>query len=123
MTPTVLDPTALIAAIPQYLQGVRTLSRPNDALTALVHAVLVALGFRLVSSDASSNVLPDDWGRDAHLLRYRHEQSNLDYSVSVTQLGSRTIVNAISSPVCLLHMFLLGSLSIGRLARLSGCPN
>lgn len=67
---------------------------------------MATLAFRLVAIDDSSptrsvenNVLPDGWnahGPGNYTLRYRHEQSSLEYLVKVSKLGGRTLINAIA---------------------------
>lgn len=51
-----LDPAALLAAIPSLLpssRGSSPLPHPTDAVAAIVHAIHVALGFRLEGGSAS----------------------------------------------------------------------
>jgi proteasome inhibitor subunit 1 (PI31) len=107
MTDAALDPSALLSKLAQLLPSERkTLQSPQEGVAALFHSALVALGFRLVGIDDAStqgtfpdNVLPDDWsahGPNNYTLRYRHEQSSLEFIIKVSKLGSRTIVNAIA---------------------------
>lgn len=102
----ILDSSSLLTSLPKLLPGPKTLNHPQDALTALTHAVFSVLGFRLVGVDESSsgtfpdNILPDIWnsqGPGSYTLRYRHEQSSLEFTIKVTKLGSRTLVNGIAS--------------------------
>lgn len=98
-----LDPSALISSLPTLVGGTQ-LSSPQDALSALVHTILVSLDFRLIGIDDSqsttntNNILGEGWNKNgpgSYTFRYRHEQSSLHFLVKVTTLGSRTIVNAI----------------------------
>ncbi|KAI0321848.1 PI31 proteasome regulator N-terminal-domain-containing protein [Amylostereum chailletii] len=107
MTVDLLDPSALISSLPSLLPpSKKRLESTHDAITALLHTVLIALAFRLVAVDDSSpanpvlnGVLPEAWNRHGpgnYTLRYRHEQSSLEFVVKVVKLGSRTLVNAIA---------------------------
>lgn len=106
----VLDPSALLSSIPRLLApSPKALASPNDAITALIHAAMTALSFRLVAADESSpplletnNVLPPDWNKQGpghYALRYKHNQSSLEFLVKVVSLGRRTLINAISLEV------------------------
>ena len=110
MAPDLLDPSALTASLSNLLPTNRKkLESQQDAITALVHTAFNALSFRLVAVDdstpASNNlegVLPDSWnshGPGSHTLRYRHEQSSLEFVVKVVKLGSRTLINGIAVEV------------------------
>jgi hypothetical protein len=109
MSQSALDPAALVAQLPALLpQSDRTLKSPHDAITALVHAAMSALAFRLTAVDESSssiyenNVLPVAWntsGPGNYILKYRHEQSSLEFVVKLSKLGSRTLINAIALDV------------------------
>lgn len=102
----ILDPSALLSALPNYLPLSKSLTHPQDALAALSHSILSVLAFRLVGVDDSSsrdsftdNVLPDEWnahGPGNYTFRYRHDQSSLEFLVKLSKLGSRTLVNAIA---------------------------
>ena len=104
----ILDPFSLLSSLPNLLPKSKPiLSSPQDGLTSLIHSVMSALAFRLVAIDESStsgtfenNVLPDDWNKDGpghYTLRYRHEQSSLEFIVKVLKLGNRTLINAIAT--------------------------
>ncbi len=105
MTTSVLDPSALLSSIPKLL--------PPSALS---HAAMTALSFRLVAADESSspllesdNVLPLDWnnqGPGHYAFRYKHNQSSLEFLVKVVHLGRRTLINAIALEVCLAQKML-----------------
>ncbi|KAF5363475.1 hypothetical protein D9756_000508 [Leucocoprinus leucothites] len=107
MSQNLLDPAALISLLPTLLpQSDKVLKTPHDAITSLVHAAMSALAFRLTAVDESSsssvyenNVLPVAWntsGPSHYTLKYRHEQSSLQFVVKVSRLGSRTLINAIA---------------------------
>lgn len=108
--PNILDPSALLALLPNVLPPSCTLKTPQDAIAILVHTVMSALSFRLVGSDDAStvtsfanNVVPDNWnvhGPGNYTFRYRHEQSSLEFVVKVSKLAARTIINAIAVEVC-----------------------
>jgi proteasome inhibitor subunit 1 (PI31) len=111
MAQNILDPSAVLSRLPNLLPGgARSLASPQDAVVALFHAALANLGFRLVGTDESSsvqtyenNVLPDGWnahGPGHYSLRYKHEQSSLEFLIKVSKLGTRTMVNAIALEVC-----------------------
>ncbi|KAL5527638.1 hypothetical protein ACEPAG_6439 [Sanghuangporus baumii] len=102
----ILDSSALLSSLPNLLPKSKLLNHPQDAIAALTHAVFSTLGFRLVGVDESSsgsipdNILPDNWnahGPGNYTLRYRHEQSSLEFTVKVIKLGSRTLINGIAS--------------------------
>ncbi|KAH8986164.1 hypothetical protein EDB83DRAFT_2484756 [Lactarius deliciosus] len=101
MAPDLFDPAALTASLPNLLpHNRRKLESQQDAITALVHTSFHVLSFRLVAVDDSTppsntleGVLPDSWnshGPGSYTLRYRHEQSSLEFVVKVVKLGSRT---------------------------------
>lgn len=112
MSTNVLDPSALIQAIPQRLPtNKKRLESPHDGIAVLIHTALVALGFRLIAVDETApartfvdNVLPDEWnqhGPSHYTFRYKHEQSSLEFVVKVVKLGSRTMINSIALEVCI----------------------
>ena len=97
-----LDPAALISLVPTLLPASsKSLASSHDGLAALLHAVFTSLAFRLTAvndANVSGNVLPADWnkgGPGMYSFRYRHEQSSLEFAVSLSKLGSRTLINAI----------------------------
>ncbi|KAI0068938.1 hypothetical protein BV25DRAFT_1792224 [Artomyces pyxidatus] len=106
MAGDLLDPAALIAALPGFLPpNKKTLQSPYDAIAALLHTAFMALGFRLIAVDDSSppstilnGLLPEEWNGHPgnYTLRYRHEQSSLEFVIKVAKLGSRTLINAIA---------------------------
>lgn len=110
MSANILDPSAVVAALPNVLPSSdKKLKSPHDGIVALVHAVLNLLLFRLIAVDESSpasttlnGVLPAGWnqhGPGHYTLRYRHEQSSLEFVIKVSKLGSRTVFNAIALEV------------------------
>ncbi|PCH41282.1 hypothetical protein WOLCODRAFT_137294 [Wolfiporia cocos MD-104 SS10] len=107
MAPNILDPAAIISALPNVLPPTkRRLESPQDGLAALVHTAMVALGFRLIAVDEGTparsiinNVFPEEWnahGPGHYTFRYKHEQSSLEFVVKVVKLGSRTLINSIA---------------------------
>jgi PI31 proteasome regulator N-terminal len=115
--PDILDPSALLASLPNLLPTPCTLKFPQDAIVTLIHSTMNALSFRVVGVDDSdsttsyaNNILPDHWnahGPGHYTLRYRHEQSSLEFVVKVSKLAARTIVNAIAVEVCyILYIYL-----------------
>ncbi|XP_006460212.1 hypothetical protein AGABI2DRAFT_191978, partial [Agaricus bisporus var. bisporus H97] len=106
MSPNPLDPAALVSLLPTLLPPSSTLSNAQDALVSLIHAAFSALAFRLTAVDESSssstyqtNVLPVEWNKSGpahYTLKYRHEQSSLEFVVNVSKLGSRTLINTIA---------------------------
>ena len=98
MTGNILDPSAVVALLPNLLpQSVKKLCSPHDAITALVHTAMSSVAFRLIAVDDTSparstlaNILPDEWnmhGPGNYTLRYRHDQSSLEFVVKVAKLG------------------------------------
>ena len=108
MAANILDPSAVIAAITNILPN-KKLESQHDGIVALLHAVLNTLQFRLVAVDESSpasttlnGILPEGWNKHGpghYTLRYRHEQSSLQFVIKVSKLGSRTMFNAIALEV------------------------
>ncbi|KAF8558853.1 hypothetical protein OG21DRAFT_1404160 [Imleria badia] len=107
MASDILDPAALTTQLVTLLpQSNKRVASAHDGLAALVHTVFTTLGFRLIAiNDTSSartfqdNVLPEDWstnGQTDHCLRYRHEQSSLEFLVKIVRLGQRTLISAIA---------------------------
>ncbi|KAI0254912.1 PI31 proteasome regulator N-terminal-domain-containing protein [Lactifluus subvellereus] len=107
MAPDLLDPSALTASLLNRLpSNKKRLESQQDAIAALVHTAFNALSFRLIAVDDSTpasstlkDVLPESWnahGPGNYTLRYRHEQSSLEFIVKIVKLGSRTLVNAIA---------------------------
>lgn len=110
MVNDILDPSALISLLPTLLPPAsKSLVSPQDAITALLHSIFTAVAFRLIAVDESShantalgNVLPNEWNKDGpthYTLRYRHDQSSLEFILKVSKLGGRTLVNAIAVEV------------------------
>ena len=107
--PEILDPSALVSSLPNYLPASKTLNSPQDALAALIHDIMSTLGFRLTGIDDSSssnsyegNVLPEEWNKNgpgSYTFRYRHEQSSLEFLLKLIKLGSRTLIFSITNGV------------------------
>ncbi|KAK4049308.1 hypothetical protein OIV83_004245 [Microbotryomycetes sp. JL201] len=80
------------------------INNPTDALAAVIHSVHSILGFRLVkidsenvqASDDDTGHLPDHWNtsRGSIKFQYKHDQSSLEFVVSVVELGDRLMVAA-----------------------------
>lgn len=113
MSANILDASALLHALPKVLPAKNNkLESPQDGITALVHTAFTVLGFRLLGIDESGpartfedNVLPEEWNQHEpgnYALRYKHEQSSLEFLVKVVKLGSRTLINSIAIEVNLL---------------------
>jgi len=110
MSPDLLDPSALIAPLLNLLpSSKKRLESQQDAVVALIHSAFTTLSFRLIAVDEASpanitlgGVLPEAWntnGPGNYTLRYRHEQSSLEYIIKVVKLGNRTLINAIAVEV------------------------
>lgn len=111
MANDILDPSALIAAMPFLLPSEdKTLNSPQDGIAALLHTSLVALSFRLTGMDESSispnsesnNVLPTGWNKHGpgyYSFIYKHDQSSLDFLIKLCKLGTSTVINAIALQV------------------------
>ncbi|KAG8904813.1 hypothetical protein FRB99_001119 [Tulasnella sp. 403] len=102
-----LDPSALVSNIPNLLPpDNQCLNSECDALTALLHAAMVAVGFRLVgighgpsTQELPGSKLPETWNKDgpeSYTLRYKHEQSSLAFLLKVIKLGQRSLIHAIA---------------------------
>ncbi|KAH9482391.1 Proteasome inhibitor PI31 subunit [Psilocybe cubensis] len=107
MPADILDPSAIISSLPTLLPpNSKSLTSPQDAIAALLHSALTALAFRLIAVDESStganlssSVLPDHWNKSGpgnYTLKYRHDQSSLEFVVKLSKLGTRTLINAIA---------------------------
>ncbi|GJJ07317.1 hypothetical protein Clacol_001518 [Clathrus columnatus] len=100
----VLDPTTLLISLPTILPQPCTLLSPQDAIVALIHSCMNALSFRLIGIDDTdsvtlSNTLPENWnenGPSNYTLRYKHEQSAMQFLLKTVKLGPRTAINAIA---------------------------
>ncbi|KAG5340980.1 hypothetical protein C0989_012354 [Termitomyces sp. Mn162] len=107
MTTDILDPAALISLLPTLLPvSSKILTSPQDAIAALLHSIFSAVAFRLIGIDESSssasienNVLPQGWNKDGpghYTLKYKHDQSSLEFVLKVSKLGGRTLINSIA---------------------------
>lgn len=119
MAPDILDPSALITPLLALLPpNKRRLESQQDAVAALIHSAFHALSFRLIAVDDSSlasttvnSILPEAWntsGPGNYTLRYRHEQSSLEFIIKVVKLSNRILINAIAVGVRG-HLFFLQS--------------
>ncbi|KAJ3795692.1 PI31 proteasome regulator N-terminal-domain-containing protein [Lentinula aff. detonsa] len=106
-TSTILNPNTLLSLIPTLLPPSNpSLTTPQHALAVLSHAILSSLGFRLANSNSESNsdspsssnpspnTLPPSWTPTS--LQYKHTQSSLQFIITLSSLGRRTIINAIA---------------------------
>jgi proteasome inhibitor subunit 1 (PI31) len=111
MSTEILDPSALLARLPALLpESSKRLGSPHDGIASLLHSSMTLLGFRLLGTSESGptlsdsqNVLPDDWNKSGpshYTFRYKHEQSSLEFHLTLTKLGPRTLINAIAVEVC-----------------------
>ncbi|GJE84453.1 proteasome inhibitor PI31 subunit [Phanerochaete sordida] len=107
MSSSILDPSVLTSKLPKLLpKEDHALKSAQDGLAALVHTAMTVLGFRLVGVEDSSsqgiyedNVLPSGWnanGPGHYTLRYKHEQSSLEFVLKLAKLGTRFTINAIA---------------------------
>ncbi|BGP11493.1 hypothetical protein JCM10049v2_007400 [Rhodotorula toruloides] len=115
-----LAPDALVQLARSLASPNAQLSTPAQALALLIHAIHSALSFRLVqpkpdaeeetgasegqqqgeqggqAGEGVKNRLPRDWppeeGTGELKLKYRHEQSSMEFVVSVVDLGGRLLV-------------------------------
>ncbi|KAF7313694.1 hypothetical protein HMN09_00526200 [Mycena chlorophos] len=101
----ILDPAALIAALPALLPPDTTLSSPQDAIAALLHTAMHTLAFRLIAVDDASTstsplpVVPASWNRSGpnhYMFKYKHDQSSLVFVLTISKLGGRSLINAIA---------------------------
>ncbi|KAJ7047495.1 PI31 proteasome regulator N-terminal-domain-containing protein [Mycena alexandri] len=102
----VLDPAALISLLPTLLPpSKKTLASSQDGIAALLHAAMTSLAFRLIAVDDSSSasspltVLPEEWNKSGpshYTLKYKHDQSSLEFVLTISKLGGRTLINAIA---------------------------
>ena len=110
MATNILDPSALVHAIPSKLPPAnKCLKSPQDGIAVLIHTALAALAFRLIAVDEDAparafdnSVLPDEWNQHGpahYTFRYKHEQSSLEFIVKIVKLGSRTLINSIALEV------------------------
>ena len=105
-----MDPAVLTGRLPSLLpEAAKKLDSAQDGLAALLHTAMVELGFRLIAVDENSpsrsdlnNILPEDWAKHGpgdYALRYKHDQSSLEFLLKVSKLGNRTLFHAIALEV------------------------
>lgn len=104
----ILDPSAVLSSLPTILPPSCTLQSPQDAIVSLIHACMNVLSFRLVGIDdaisftTSSNTLPEGWNKQGpanYTLRYKHEQSSMEFLLKIIKMGPITVINAIAIEV------------------------
>ena len=86
-----------------------TLDSPIETLALLIHAIHTQVGFHLVQpapaqaqegAEVIVNQLPATWtSNGAAKFRYKHEQSSLEFVITVTELGGRAMVAAVAVEV------------------------
>ncbi|MCJ1291879.1 hypothetical protein MMC34_003427 [Xylographa carneopallida] len=95
------------------------LRNPYDAVALLVHACMLAVGFRLIGLgedhkiDASSEApdaqpLPVEWNATSssnYAFRYAHSQSSLEYLIKISRLGSKAVINGLGIGDDKVHSF------------------
>ncbi|GAA5972883.1 hypothetical protein JCM11641_003987 [Rhodosporidiobolus odoratus] len=110
-----LSPDSLLQLAQQLVSSSTSLSTPTQVLALLIHAIHSALSFRLITPEPASstptelsqasgetaphpNTLPQGWPtKDGELkFKYKHDQSSLEYVVSVVQLGDRALVAGVA---------------------------
>lgn len=110
MANDILAPTTLASLLPTLLPASsKKLESQQDGIAALLHTVMSSLGFRLIAIDDDvpgrtipENILPEGWNKNGpghYTLRYKHDQSSLEFVVKVLKLGGRTLINAIALEV------------------------
>ena len=105
----ILDPSALLFRLPSLLPERTILKTPQDGFVALIHTAMTVLSFRLVGLDDTNTInlyennrLVEGWNCNApgnYTLRYKHEQSSLEFILKISKLDSRTVTNAIAAEV------------------------
>lgn len=81
-----------------------SLNNSIEALGLLIHSIHSSLGFRLIEpkplepkegESETSNELPLNWNSNGSpKFKYKHEQSSLDFIISVVELGGRALIAA-----------------------------
>lgn len=99
-----LTAPALLASLPSLVETASTpmLASPVEALTLLLHATHVALGFRLASVSATGGSEGNQLASEALKkgeIEYKHAQSSLQFVVRVGKLGGRAVVDAMAVEV------------------------
>ncbi|KAL9120426.1 MAG: hypothetical protein Q9187_003019 [Circinaria calcarea] len=95
------------------------LRNPYDAVALLMHACMIAVGFRLVGLGEDHKIearseaedvqpLPEEWNATKtsdYAFRYAHIQSSLQYLVKVSRLGTKAVVNGMGLGDDKVHSF------------------
>ncbi|GAA5930128.1 proteasome inhibitor PI31 family protein [Sporobolomyces koalae] len=102
-----LSATNLIAQSQSLIDPSASLTSPASVLALLVHSIHTALSFRLSSptnlddSQATPSRLTQEWTTESnHKFKYKHDQSSLEFVVSVVDLGDKVLLvgNAVDNP-------------------------
>lgn len=96
-----LAASSLLASLPSLVDDAPTLKSPVEALTLLLHATHIALGFRLAPASRTGG---EGSKLSAEALKkgeveYKHAQSSLTFIVRVGKLGGRAVVDAMAVEV------------------------
>ncbi|KAF9969125.1 hypothetical protein BGZ73_008652 [Actinomortierella ambigua] len=122
------DQSASPAAAAESTQAPAVLlSSPYAALAALVHAMMTAVGFRLVglseedklegdrqSTDPTvSNLLPQRWGasNESYSFRYTHGHSQLTYLIKCVRIANKFVIHGTTletNKICSLELDVQG---------------
>ena len=91
-----LSPSSLITKSQSLCSPSTLLSSPSSVLLLLLHSLHSSLSFRLISpTPQEDNKLPSEWpsslGGDLK-LKYKHDQSSLQFVISVVDLGDKLMV-------------------------------
>eukprot|EP00187_Rhodella_violacea_P012093 CAMPEP_0184709490 /NCGR_PEP_ID=MMETSP0314-20130426/618_1 /TAXON_ID=38298 /ORGANISM="Rhodella maculata, Strain CCMP 736" /LENGTH=300 /DNA_ID=CAMNT_0027171201 /DNA_START=1 /DNA_END=898 /DNA_ORIENTATION=- len=91
-TPTVL--TRALSHLNATL--VAPLSSPLEALSALIHAALLAHSFRPLAPQTDPPSLPPDWSAGGFGSRYKHPDSAMTFEIRVAKAGKNAVIHAVS---------------------------
>ncbi|GAA6017036.1 hypothetical protein JCM11491_006137 [Sporobolomyces phaffii] len=100
--PTLLSADRLVTLAKSIAPRATLFTSPSQVVVLLVHAIHTSLSFRLTTptptGDGAENALPDDWQQSSS-FRYKHDQSSLEFVVSVLDLGDKLMIvgNAVDS--------------------------
>ncbi|GAA5874950.1 hypothetical protein JCM16303_004956 [Sporobolomyces ruberrimus] len=100
--PALLSATQLISSAQSLAPASTSFSSASQVVLLLLHSIHSALSFRLTTptprEDGPTNTLPKDW-QGWTSLKYKHDQSSLEFVVSVIDLGDKLLLvgNAVDS--------------------------
>ncbi|RIA87375.1 PI31 proteasome regulator N-terminal-domain-containing protein [Glomus cerebriforme] len=108
----VLAPEAVLSILDTIIkpteEGISTiLGSSHDALAALSHSIMQAVGFRLVGLDVDNNIiqrdsegnivsLPKGWnvqGPNSYAFRYKHPQSSFTFLIKCMRMSNKFIIH------------------------------